>query len=163
MKINREDWLLEEYRQLSLHYFHEDSQFKKTIVLFTTLNTAILGVYGSDLLDIEEALQNLFPIIGIVLSFTWIVSMIRIRELRNYIENRIKKIEQIIEEETKKDGRLKLDIKSYRNYGKRKKQNLFKKIIGFPYYVLSLIPASLSYLILPTSFICIWVWMLLFD
>jgi len=159
MGINKKEWLLTEYKLLSQHYFHEDSQFKKTIVLFITINTTLLGVYSSGILKIETKLIIFFPIIGIIMSFAWIVSMVRIREIRNSVYYRIKEIEKYIHSKFESDKFAIFDTKLYNHVN----INIYNWPLYLPYNFFKRIPASLTYLILPFTFILIWIWILVFD
>ena len=69
----REAWLLEEYKLLSAHYFHEDTQLLRVIGVYGTLNGALIAFLGSKFVEPSRAAAALVPIIGIVLCFSWIV------------------------------------------------------------------------------------------
>src|SRR5262245_65523390 len=87
------EWLLNEYKLLSDHSRHEDSELKKTLLMFLTINSGLLGFAASSLAKGEEDIRWLFPIVGLLLWLPWIPSMVRIRAYRNYFENRVRKIE----------------------------------------------------------------------
>lgn len=91
-------WLLEEYKLLSAHYFHEDNYYQQSLATFSTLNGALIAFYASDLASKTSAAHFSIPTIGIVLTIAWAVSMVRIRELRRYAQDRMAKIESALHE-----------------------------------------------------------------
>lgn len=89
-----QNWLLEEYKILSSHYFHEDDYYLKSVALFATLNTGLLTIISSELIKKgQEIVTIAFSLIGIIASFAWFISLRRVRYLRRKIEARIQEIE----------------------------------------------------------------------
>jgi hypothetical protein len=90
---DRFDWLLEEYKLLSEHVRHEDSELKKTLAMFLTLNLGLLGFATSKFAEGDADSRWMVPVAGVCLWLPWIPSMVRIRAFRNYLEARIARIE----------------------------------------------------------------------
>ena len=96
------DWrdgslLVEEYKILSTHYFHEDIYYLRTVGLFGTFCAALLTLYGSNVIvSSEKLIRYAFLILGIVTSGAWGLGLIRIRYLRLRIESRIAELELAI-------------------------------------------------------------------
>lgn len=97
----KKQWLISEYTLLSDHYFHEDNYYLKTNTLFITLNAALLGLIsgqfgnGSKALTVDTII--IFAIIGLVSTFSWILTLLRTHVCRNMIEDRISEIETNVE------------------------------------------------------------------
>ena len=98
------DWsdgslLATEYTTLAAHYFHEDNYFLRAFGLFGTINTALLTLYGSNLIIHQQIpIQLAFIILGFVTTIAWSMSLIRVRYLRRKIENRIEEIEKAVQD-----------------------------------------------------------------
>jgi hypothetical protein len=153
---NRNDpitWLLEEYKLLSSHYFHEDSLFWKGMGYYSTVNGGLLVFLGSDFLRKETVVQYIIPIIGIVLCVSWISSLIRIREYRDYIVHRIKKIEIALHSEWDDVSLLPADIRSFIDWEELGNKGLLSNRL---YRFFRNFPSSLSLLLLPVSFLISW-------
>jgi len=147
-------WLLEEYKLLSNHYFHEDNQYWKTISIFGTFNGALLAFLSSQFLNTQTLVKHFIPIVGIIFSISWFISLIRLREWRNYMEKRIQTIEEYLHEVWREDQFRPLDIRVVKSWQQQgAKTSWFQQ----PYRVIRNIPASLSLLILPLSFLMIWI------
>lgn len=156
-ECNPSTWLLEEYKLLSAHYFHEDTAFKKTITMFASLNVGLLGFLNSNLVEIESESLIYIPIIGVVLCFSWITSMVRVREFRNYLERRIQSIEETLDKHWSDKEIDLLHIRQLKRWNTNNKQvSLFNFPITVPYQLFRNIPASISYFVLPTVFITVW-------
>ena len=149
-----EVWLLEEYKLLSNHYFHEDNQYWKTISIFGTLNGALLAFLSSQFLNTATRVKHFVPVAGIIFSISWFISLIRIREWRNYMERRIKTIEEYLHGVWSKDQFQPLDIRVLKDW---QQDGANTRWFQRPYRLLRNIPASLSLLILPLSFFIIWI------
>jgi len=151
-------WLLEEYKLLSKHYFHEDIQLKKTITLFTSLNAGLLGFLNSSFVSANSEILVFIPIVGVVLCFSWLASMVRIREIRNFIEERIKVIEDFLH---KKWTGISFDILNIRRFKDWRLSNwkitFFNWPLSVPYRIFRNVPASISYFVLPSVFVIIWI------
>jgi len=153
-KCDPADWLLEEYKLLSNHYFHEDNQYWKTISIFGTLNGALLAFLSSQFLNTQTLVKHFIPIVGVIFSISWTISLIRLREWRNYMERRIQTIEEYLHVVWGKDQFHPLDIRVLRDWNQQEsKPRWFQR----PYRIVRNMPASLSLLILPLSFLIIWI------
>lgn len=132
-------WLMEEYRLLSAHYFHEDNYYLKSNTLFITLNGAMLGLISGNWVGISvtsmDALLAL-TIIGLISSLMWGLTLLRVHAHRCLIEIRIEEIESAF-----------TDMLKIRNQRPAP-----------PFY--ARIPASLIMLIMPSTFFLIWVYQL---
>lgn len=148
-------WFLEEYKLLTSHYFHEDNQYWKTISIFGTLNGALLAFLGSNFINTEAFVRHFIPIVGCLFSASWIISLIRIREWRNYMEFRIKVIEEYLHGVWDEDLFQPLDIRTLKNWQQQEedKARWFQR----PYRIIRNIPSSLSLLTLPICFLLTWI------
>lgn len=154
-KLNPGEWLLEEYKLQSAHYFHESSELGKSIALFTSMNIGLLAFIGSNFSVQNKITQIFIPLIGILISIFWIIIHIRIRECRLYIERRILEIEEALHKHWKNLDFIPLDIRTYRSWNTYKKKHLPKKLIWI-HRIIRNIPSSISELILPISFGVMW-------
>lgn len=154
-------WLLEEYKLLSAHYFHEDTYFQHSVTTFSTLNSGLIAFYSSDLLFKTSSSRLVLPIIGIVLCAVWAVSLLRTRERRRYAEIRIVEIEASLHGHWQ-EGDLSirpLDIGTRRGWDDIGRSGMWGKLrMGW----IRDIPASKLALVLPPGFIAIWVLLLIF-
>ena len=151
-EFKSESWLLEEYKLLSAHYFHEDSQLERTTVLFTTLNGILLTFLGSSFSLNNKITTTLIPIVGIIFSIFWLLIHNRVRQCRNYNEKRILEIEKQLHRLWGDLEILPLDIRVMKNFGKKNGKpsgNIFTRAING-------IPSSCLEMILPISFFFIW-------
>ena len=91
--IDQGEWLLEEYRQLSQHYFHEDNYYLKANAFFSALDTALLAVYSTrpDDLPVPQLEWGL-PMVGFIASLVWLLTLIRIKYLR---EKHLERLDQL--------------------------------------------------------------------
>jgi hypothetical protein len=88
------DFLLEEYKILSTHYFHEDNYYLRTVGLFGTINVALLTIYGSRIIpDTDFKVHFSLVVVGIISSVAFGLSLTRVRYLRRKIEERMIEIE----------------------------------------------------------------------
>jgi len=147
-------WLLEEYRLLSQHYFHEDGQLLRAVGLYATFNGALLAFLGSRFVELRRTATLFIPVIGIVLCLSWVATMVRLRELRTYIETRIAEIEETLHEMWGMEEPLPLDIRTFRKWDKWAPP---RRWYAWPYRVLRNWPASLTILTLPIAFALVWV------
>lgn len=156
-ECNPSTWLLEEYKLLSAHYFHEDTAFKKTITMFASLNVGLLGFLNSSFVEVKSDSLIFIPIIGAVLCFSWITSMVRIREFRNYLEGRIQSIEETLDKHWKDNKIDLLHIRQLKSWNdNNRKISIYNFFIVMPYQLFRNIPASISYFVLPVVFIVVW-------
>lgn len=149
-------WLLEEYKLLSAHYFHEDNYFLQSVAIFSTLNSGLIAFYASELVLRTTAAHVALPAIGIALSTAWMVSILRTRERRLYAENRITHIESTLH--LSWSGRalpiLPLDLGTRVKWNDIGRSGLWGRTrLGW----LRNIPASKLALLLPPIFLGIWI------
>lgn len=152
-----ENWLLEEYKLLSSHYFHEDNQMERTTALFTTINGILLTFLGSSFSINNRITTTLIPIVGIVFSVFWLLIHNRVRLCRKYNESRIFEIEKQLHEHWGNLDILPLDIRLQKNWGKKDGKivgNLFQR-------TLNKLPSSFLEMVLPITFFLIWLFILL--
>ena len=147
-------WILEEYKLLNNHYFHEDNQYWKTISIFGTLNAALLAFLSSDFVNNEAFVKHFVPIVGCLFSISWVISSIRTREWRNYMEFRIKVIEEYLHGVWDEKLFQPLDIRTLKDW---QQQEAKIKWVQRPYSVIRNIPASLSLLTIPVCFLLTWI------
>jgi hypothetical protein len=151
--LQPEKWLLEEYKLLSSHYFFEDEQLFKTVTVYTTINGGLLAFLGSTFFQGGQIPMWVIPLIGLVLCFSWVATLIRIREWRIYIEERIKTIESHLHRQWANESFLPLDIRTAQNWsllaGRRRWYRL-------PYLALREVPASVTLMALPLVFFITW-------
>jgi hypothetical protein len=94
--FNFESWLLEEYKLVCDQYKHEDIQFLATGSFFTTLQSGLLAFATSSFASKDGLLPNVVPVIGFMLCIPWILAVLRLMHLRDFLEQRIKDIEVYI-------------------------------------------------------------------
>jgi hypothetical protein len=149
-------WLLEEYKLLSAHYFHEDNYFQQSVATFSTLNSGLVAFYASNLVSKGTVAQLTVPVIGITLSLVWMISILRTRERRRYAENRMVEIESALHASWKIEGTPigPLDIGTRARWEEVGKTGAWGKLhLGW----IRDIQASKLALALPPAFIIIWV------
>ncbi|MCG8345770.1 MAG: hypothetical protein MI685_11535 [Chlorobiales bacterium] len=156
-ELKPKDWLVEEYKILSSHYFHEDGQIQKTITIYSAFNGAFLAFIGSKFYQ-DDAITGIFiPLIGITLCFSWVATLVRLREWRMYIENRIKFIEETLHSVWKDYDFIPLDLRTVKAW---KKWRPRIRWYNWPYYIFRDLPSSLSLMILPVAFTIVWLYLL---
>jgi len=134
-----ESWHIEEYKILSSHYFHEDNYFLRSMIIYSALNTTFIAIASSSFFKVQSFLIAYgIPILGMISSLIWAVSLIRVRYLRIQIEERIKKLEQDYMERIG----VYLSVRNRTNKAK---------------YFVQKIPVSKIMLSLPIMFFIIWV------
>jgi hypothetical protein len=157
-ELKPEEWILEEYKLLSNHYFHEDDIYHKTIGIYATLNGGLLAFLGSNLAAKESIARALVPIVGIALCVSWAAALVRIREWRVYIENRIKKIEEAIHKQWRFEELVPLDLRTVQDWSNwRPKWRWF----NWPYLLFRNLPSSLTMMLLPIAFMSVWIYLLI--
>ena len=156
--LGYEPWLMEEYRLLSQHYFHEDGQIQKTNAIFATLDGGLLAFIGSSYSIPNLASSLVIPLMGILLSLAWFGTLVRMRECRNYAERRIATIEENLH--TCWEGRnpLPLDIRTRQNWSKWRPRIRW---FNLPYLLFRKVPTSLIYLLLPGAILALWILLLI--
>jgi hypothetical protein len=176
------DWLLEEYKLLTTHCCHEDGELKKTLGMFLTLNTALLGFAASSLAARDAESRWIVPVAGLLLWLAWIPSMVRIRAFRNYFEYRIRAIEHALHTlwdraehaaapadgiapvsapsepsaTTPASGVRALDIRSFRRWPGGRSDWPPEGIGKYLHRWFGKWPTSLTYLALPCGFLILW-------
>jgi hypothetical protein len=93
-KLQFETWLLEEYKLLCDQYKHEDTQFLATLSFFTTLQSGLLAFVTSTFASSKDLLPYFVPCLGLLLCFPWALGMLRLIYWRDFLEQRIKEIEE---------------------------------------------------------------------
>ena len=160
-KADRSAWLLEEYKLLSSHYFHEDGQLFRTVGIFGALNGALLAFLGSRFAEMQAPAVQFIPVIGIVLCLGWTAMIIRIREWRNYMEFRIREIEAELHGSWA-GGAVPLDIRTVRRWSERRPPFKWYNWPVLPFYLAFRdASASLVLLLLPFAFAAVWVVLML--
>jgi hypothetical protein len=156
--FDRAVWLLEEYKLLSNHYFHEDGQLFKAITIFGTLNGALLAFVGSKLSTVGVVADRLIPVIGLFLCFAWLAALVRHREWRIYIECRIREVEEGLHRSWGHAEPLPLDIRTARKWAA---QAPVPRWFNGWYRIFREWPASKVILSLPFAFAFVWTLLLL--
>ncbi len=96
-----ETWLLEEYKLLSAHYFHEDQVYFRMGGLLITLNSALIAfsAASSSVPRLPLVMIVLFAAFGLAVTLGWMAMLWRIRAIRQLSTNRIAEIEAALESE----------------------------------------------------------------
>ena len=155
--FDRAAWLLEEYKLLSQHYFHEDAQLFKALGIFGTLNGGLLAFVGSKFSTVGVVAERLIPIIGLSLCFAWLAALVRHREWRIYIESRIGEIESDLHAMWGSAQPLPLDIRTARHWSEYAPT---RRWFNFWYVTFREWPASKIILVLPFTFAVVWLLLL---
>lgn len=148
-------WLLEEYKLLCDQYKHEDSQYLQTVMLFTTVNSALLAFLGSSFAvrNPSVAIQCV-PLSGFVICLAWFAAMIRLREWRSYIEDRVTEIERDLHRIWGETDPYVLDIRTFRRWDILRPPSNWHDAIC---QRLRNVPWSLTLCALPILFAIIWI------
>lgn len=155
-------WLAEEYKLLSAHYFHEDNYFQQSVATFSTLNSGLVAFYASDLVAETRVARWILPGVGILLSIVWLASILRTRERRKYAESRIAEIETVLHRiwHSADLPFMPLDIGTRAKWHEVGQKGAWGTLrLGW----IRNLPASLLALILPPTFIGIWVLLFLLS
>ncbi|MEV6443148.1 hypothetical protein [Amycolatopsis sp. NPDC051716] len=100
MLVEREEnWLLEEYKLLSAHYFHEDQIYFRMGGLLITLNSALIAfsATSSGVARLPQVVLVLFSVFGLAVTIAWMAMLWRIRAVRQISSARIGEIEAALE------------------------------------------------------------------
>jgi hypothetical protein len=99
MTEREENWLLEEYKLLSAHYFHEDQIYFHMGGLLITLNGALIAFSAASggVTRLPPVMLVLFSVFGLVVTLAWMVMLWRIRAVRQVSASRIGEIEAALE------------------------------------------------------------------
>jgi hypothetical protein len=94
-----ENWLLEEYKLLSAHYFHEDQVYFRMGGLLITLNSALIAfsATSSGVPRLPQVVLVLFSVFGLAVTLAWVAMLWRIRAVRQVSSSRIAEIEAALE------------------------------------------------------------------
>lgn len=157
-EFDRSAWLLEEYKLLSQHYFHEDGQLFKAVGIFGTLNGALLAFVGSKLSTFGVVADRLIPLIGLALCVAWLAALVRHREWRVYIESRIREIESTLHRCWGDVELLPLDLRTARKWEAYAPP---RRWFNGWYRTFREWPASKVILVLPFAFAIVWALLLL--
>ncbi|MCP3974216.1 MAG: hypothetical protein GY720_06960 [bacterium] len=155
---SRSDWLREEYRLLSEHYFHEDNFILKMVTFYATLSGGLLAFLASTVVGNNTALNRLVAVIGIAVSLSWLISVVRQRELRQYLSNRMRRIEKELHSVWPSADFQPLDIKTLAQWDATDHRHRW---YNAPYFAIRRIPASLVLALLPAAFTVGWIVLLL--
>lgn len=157
---SRSEWLREEYRLLSEHYFHEDNYIHKVISFYAGLSGGLLAFMGSTFAGSDATVNQMIAAIGVIISVSWLLTVIRIRETRQYISSRIARIEKELHSGWPSDDFVPLDIKTqtkWRDLDDR------RRWFNAPYFWARELPSSFVLMFLPVAFMAGWVALLAFD
>ncbi|RAS65124.1 hypothetical protein C8D87_105619 [Lentzea atacamensis] len=94
-----ETWLLEEYKLLSAHYFHEDQVYFRMGGLLITLNSALIAfsATSSGVSRVPQVVLVLFSVFGLAVTVAWIAMLWRVRAVRQLSSCRIGEVEAALE------------------------------------------------------------------
>ena len=157
--VASESWLKEEYKLLTSHYFHEDSELKKTLNFFLILNVGLLGFAFSEFAAKDAFSKYVGPLAGLVLIVPWVASMVRIREFRTHIEDRIREIEGHLHSQwygPDHTGFRALDIRTFRSGRIKWPPPPPPKMFAWLYRQFAAWPSSLTFFLVPGIFLVVW-------
>jgi len=159
-EFKTENWLMEEYKILSEHYFHEDNQIQKTLTIYATLNSGLIAFISSGFAQNKLIAFKIIPFIGFILCISWIASLIRIREWRNYMEQRIQRIEEYLHKYWKNEEFIPLDLRTLKDWANSGPKKRWYNVI---YRLFRNAPVSVTFLIMPLIFMATWIFLLIFS
>ena len=161
-----QEWLLEEYKLLSQHYFHEDKTLMDAIRSYLLINSGLLAFFSSIYFQTNRTFESLIPLVGIILCFSWVSTLTRQREWRQYISSRIKEIEMDLQGIWELNNSMPkvyvLDIRSMRNWDNKTflgEQNQLPWFLKF----FRNVPSSYSLIAVPIIFLISWIVMLFYT
>lgn len=154
-ECNPEVWLLEEYKLLVAQYFHEDLQFKHVIKMFATIHIALFAFITSEFVDDHPFTPIAIASVGILLSIVWFGSMVRVREFRNFFEDRIKEIERALHAGWQHSGFTPLDLRTSKRWGLPREEE------NFVYRFFRRFETGKMYLMLPICSLAVWIILLI--
>ena len=152
-ELDPKQWLLEEYKLLSQHYFHEDESLRKIIATYLTINGGLLAFVGSAAVVNKPSIHLALSVIGLVLCFAWAGTLVRIREWRGYIEERIEHIEMAVHKQWEGSEILPLDIRAELRWNQIEGR---RRWYNWPYFALREVPSSVMHFVVPVTFACVW-------
>jgi hypothetical protein len=147
-----ENWLLEEYKLLSAHYFHEDQVYFRVGGLLITLNSALIAfsAASSAVPRLPLVVLVLFSVFGLVVTLAWIAMLWRIRAIRQVSSNRIGEIEAALEaswSSTVPSPRIRLRMRER-----------MSAVSGFlPSRLVTSVPATTLFLLVPVVAAAYWI------
>jgi len=150
-KCDPAQWLLEEYKLLVAQYFHEDTQFKLIIKMFATMHIALFAFVTSEFVDDRALTSVAISIVGALLSIAWFGSMVRVREFRNFFEERIKEVETALHNAWEHAGFTPLDLRSSKSW------QIPKEGENFIYRFFRGFATGKMYLVLPICTLFVWI------
>jgi len=156
-KCDPGDWLLEEYKLLVAQYFHEDTQFKNVVKMFATIHIALFAYITSEFVDDRPLTPVAISIVGILLSIAWFGSMVRVREFRNFFEDRITEVEEALHNAWQHAGFTPLDLRTTKRWGVPKKGE------NFIYRYFRDFHTGKMYLVLPICSLIVWIAMIIWH
>jgi hypothetical protein len=115
-ECNPAEWLLKEYELLTTHYYHEDSEFKKTINLFSLLQVSLLGFATSEFISKDPRIWLPVHLVGVVLAIAWFGAMVKVREFRDYFEARLEAVENALHDAWGHSGFTPLDLRTSKGW-----------------------------------------------
>jgi len=156
-KCDPQTWLLEEYKMLLAQYFHEDTQFKNIIKMFSTIHIALFAYATSNFMDSRPLTPVAISIVGILLSIAWFGSMVRVREFRDFFGDRINEVEEALHKAWKHDGFTPLDLRTSRRWKDPKEGE------NFIYQYFRGFKTGKMYLALPICSLAVWIVMIIWN
>jgi hypothetical protein len=147
-----EDWLLEEYKLLSAHYFHEDQVYFHMGGLLITLNSALIAfsVASGGVARLPSVMLVLFSVFGLVMTLTWMVMLWRIRAVRQVSISRIDEIEAALEVDwsaTVPSPRIRLHMRERMSAAARR----------LPSRLMAGVPVTVLFLLVPVVAAAYWI------
>lgn len=150
-------WLLEEYKLLVAQYFHEDTQFKHIMKMFATIHIALFAFVTSDFIDDHPRTPFAISTVGVLLAIAWFGSMVRVREFRNFFEDRITEVEEALHNAWQHAGLTPLDLRSSKRWG------IPKEGENFIYRFFRRFHTGKMYLLLPICSLAVWIGLLILN
>ncbi|MBT4160726.1 MAG: hypothetical protein HOC70_17025 [Gammaproteobacteria bacterium] len=154
-------WVFEEYKLLSEHYFHENQAFRDLFILYGTLNSGLLAFIGSTLFQHGSHIEKLLPVVGIFLCVSWVVTLVRQREWRDYINDRMIELEEYVQLNWPHEEFQPLDIAIKTKWHSRKSNWPFP--FNYLYEAIQEIPASINMMLVPVVFLACWIFILVLN
>ena len=92
-------WLLEEYKLLSAHYFHEDQTYFRVGGMLITVNGALIAfsATSTEVPTMPLVILVLFSLFGLSMTLAWAAMLLRIRALRLAITERLEEVETALQ------------------------------------------------------------------
>lgn len=147
-----ESWLLEEYKLLSAHYFHEDQIYFRMGGLLITLNSALIAfsATSAQVPKLPTVMLVLFAVFGLVVTLAWIAMLVRIRAVRQVSTRRIAEVEAVLAEHwtsTAPSPRIRLGMRERLSAGSGR----------LPTRLVTSVPATVLFLLVPVVAAVYWI------